>query len=128
MFSSVGILKCYTNWILIHVDEEIGKYYRHLYKMQVWNTYSLQPPTNSHITLASIHDAKRMGITSWRGLAEDGLEVPFTYTTEVVDTDLYVFLSVISEQAQSVRDKLNLGNPYYPFHLTIGNRKCTQKN
>ncbi len=131
MFSSTGVLRCYSRWILIDVDEEIGKYYRELYRLRRYKTERLNPPTTCHITVTSIHDLKKIGAENWWGYPNNEQIIEFEYSPEASDSGVYVVLPVVCARAQEIRDELGLGKPFYPFHITIGNRKentCTQKN
>lgn len=127
MFKSVGKLKRYRHWILINVDEEIGRYYRHLYKKSRWDVEYICPPTTAHITVASIHDIQRSKRENWYEYPDSGELIEFEYSSEATDGGLYVLLPVKCFRAQEIRNELNLGEPFYPFHITIGNRKYGTK-
>lgn len=121
MFTSSGIIYQYTNWLLIEGDDEITRYYRELYKMYRHSVDKLQRPENPcHITVVSKYQEKP---NNWQLKEFDGVEVEFQYDIEPTDDGIYIWLPVVCIKAQEIRDYYGFGLPYYPFHLTIGNRK-----
>lgn len=48
-------------------------------------------------------------------------EVEFEYSVDFRSDGVHWWLPVQSEQAQQIRDEATLGEPFFGFHLTIGN-------
>lgn len=117
-----GVYEYYNNWLFIQADPEIGKYYRNLYSHFRYGCDKLQrPEKDSHITIISKYTEKP---AEYYKKKYDGLPVDFLLEVENPSDDgTYMWFPVICQHAQDIRYELKLGLPYYPFHLTIGNRK-----
>ena len=121
MFTSMGVYYYGSNWLIIKVDDsEISRYYRKLHSMYSYGVNILKPPMHSHITIISKYCEKP---PEYFEKKYDGQAVEFSYNLQAGVCETYVWLPVVCEHAQFLRDELGLGQPFYPFHLTIGNRK-----
>lgn len=108
-------------WIIIDCDPGIGHYYRDLYQMANYGVHKLQRPTwDAHISIVS--NEKPSNMSFWKKY--EGVYVDFEYVPIAESNKLYVWLPVVCEKALDIRSELGLKrNPYYPLHLTFGNRK-----
>ena len=108
-------------WIILDCDPEIGKYYRHLYYLFTNKTESLlRPAWNEHISVAA--DEEPPNKEFWE--QHTGEIVLFQYDTEIRFDSIYCWLDVYSERLKQIRVELGLSpEPFYPLHLTVGNRK-----
>ncbi len=121
MFSAKGIYYYGQNWLIIKVlDDQLTKYYRKLHAMSTHNVDVLNPPMHDHISIISKYCNKP---EKYFEKKYDGQEVEFQYDINAQGCDTYIWMTVVCEHAQMIRDDLDLGQPFYPFHLTIGNRK-----
>lgn len=128
MFKSSGTFKFTKNWAVIDADINICRYYCHLYRTRYWNTKQLQVPMHgAHISVVTKYDFERHPEIrpQFKQLKNlwDKRKVKFSYRTPPVEGLTYSWLVVECCHAQLLRDQLDLGKPYLPFHLTIGNRK-----
>lgn len=108
-------------WLVVDCDEEIGRYYRHLYKKYHHGCLTLQRPSwKEHITV--IRDEEPAVKNLW--LAYDKKEINFSYRSRVDSNDEYYWLDVFCPELLDIREELGLPRqPLYPLHLTIGNRQ-----
>lgn len=121
MFTAKGIYYYGNNWLIIKVqDQDLARYYRKLHAMSTYYTDVLTPPMHSHITVISKYCDKPK---EYYNKKYDGQEVEFQYDINANGCETYVWMTVLCDHAQMLRDELGLGKPFYPFHLTIGNRK-----
>jgi hypothetical protein len=106
-------------WLVIEVDEEFGRYMRHLFEMWSYRTRFLRAPLwGTHISV--IRNEEPPLKDAWERL--EGQEVVFDYDPAVQETDGYLWLGVTCPQALDHRAELGLPRePWPPLHLTIGN-------
>jgi hypothetical protein len=106
-------------WLIADCDPEIGRYYRHIYSIQHHRAVELiRPSWKEHITV--IRNEEPPNQEPW--LKYDGMEVEFDYTPELVTTEdsEYFWLEVNCPFFTQIRQELGLGDPLWPFHLSIG--------
>lgn len=105
-------------WVILDCDEQIGKYYRNLYKISTFNVDSLKTPSwKEHITI--VRNEVPVNKRNW--LDYNGKVVEFTYNTTPKCNEQFYWLDVYCDFFYYFR--LNLGlpkNPEIPFHLTFG--------
>lgn len=108
-------------WLVADCDPEIGRYYRELYRLNYYSVHTIQRPSwGAHISIIS--DEKPPDETHWR--KHEGKLIEFEYSYMLEGNGMYVWLPVLCEKALDIREELGLKrNPFYPLHLTIGNRK-----
>jgi len=120
-FVTTGTYKYGRNWCIIECDEEITRYYRHLYYLYTYKTIKLNRPRDpSHISVVTIYDKKP---PEYYDFKYQGEKVDIAYDLDFHSCDTYVWMTVSCPHALSLREELGLGQPHYPFHLTIGNLK-----
>lgn len=117
-----GKYNYYNNWLLIEAEDSITAYYRELFRLHRFKTDKLFAPKHrSHITVISKYNEKPK---EYYERKYHGVEVEFDLKIdEAFDDGTYVYMTVECPHAQMIRNELGLGLPFYPFHLTIGNRK-----
>lgn len=105
-------------WVVLDCDEELSKYYRHLYKINAYNTkVLLMPAWKSHITIVRNEEPSQK--EPWERHA--GCIVEFDYSSEVETNGAYFWLPVTSDYLLDFREELGLPrNPLFPLHLSIG--------
>jgi hypothetical protein len=110
-------------WLVVDCDPEIGRYYRHLFRLAQHRCCDLQRPAwKEHITVIRDEEPPDSKKLLWKKY--DGLCVPFKYSHLARGDDLYVWLDVESEQLLDIREELGLPRlPEYSLHVTIGNKK-----
>ncbi|MFO0865263.1 MAG: hypothetical protein U0744_11550 [Gemmataceae bacterium] len=106
-------------WLIIDCDPELGRLFRHLYMLGHFRTRTLQPPLwGPHVSV--IRGEEPANAASW-GLAA-GEAVEFEYSSDLRETDGYVWCAVECPRALAIREALNLPrSPQPPLHLSIGN-------
>lgn len=104
-------------WLVVDCDDNIGKYYRHLFRMACHSTRSLEVPAwRTHITV--IRNEEPPHPQFWEKYSG---EVQFTYESEPRTNGDYVWLDVQCPFLLDLRQELGLPrNPFYPLHLSIG--------
>jgi len=113
-------------WLVIDVDPDLGKYCRQMYYYARHKADKLQRPAwEAHISV--IRDEEP--IDGLKPLWEkySGQTIEFAYDMQAAEgDDTYVWLPVVCEAALDIRVELGLQRePYFPLHLTIGNRKSS---
>jgi len=104
-------------WLILVCDDEIGRYYRHLYHLSTYRIDQLQRSHwKSHISV--VRNEKPLNENEWEKHAHETIE--FQYNPEIETNGKYFWLSVVCPQLEEIRSKLGLGNPMIPLHLTIG--------
>lgn len=106
-------------WLIIDCDPELGRFLRHLYTLATYRTRAIQAPLwGTHISV--IRGEQPPNQTEWGRL--QGAEVQFDCEPQVQETDGYLWVAVVCEQALEQRELLGLPRePQPPLHLTIGN-------
>lgn len=111
-------------WLVMMCDDEISKYYRHLYTKEyppyLNGGYSLKltrPVWGAHISV--IRGEKIPNMNLW-GLAANKV-VEFEYEGGVIDNGEYFWLKAKCPYLSEIREKYGLWKePRFGFHLTIG--------
>ena len=119
-FKNKGILHYYTDWLILNINDDITKYYRHL----IWlynRTINLQPCKHqSHITIIAGKYEKAIHKQYWNKHHNE--EIEFTYSIDIQTDGCYFWLPVKCEMFENIREELGLTrNIPYQWHLTIGN-------
>lgn len=106
------------NWLIVMCDDEISKYYRHLfYKEFPWKGKLHRPIWGTHISV--IRGEKVSKENLW-GLDNNKI-IHFEYEGGVQDNGEYFWLKVKCNYLLDLRQKYNLArNPKFGLHLTIG--------
>jgi hypothetical protein len=106
-------------WLVLDVDPELGRYFRHLFLLASYRTRLLRAPLwGTHISVIRNEVPPRQ--EAWQRL--EGREVEFEYDFVAQETDGYYWLAVRCPQALDHREELGLvRDPWPPLHLTIGN-------
>ena len=113
-------------WLVIDVDPDLGKYCRQMYYYARYKADKIQRPAwEAHISVIRNEEP----IDGLKPLWEkyNGQSIEFAYDMQESDgDDTYVWLPVVCEAALDIRVELGLQrDPYFPLHLTIGNRKSS---
>lgn len=105
-------------WLILSCDDEISRYYRHLfYRDYPWLGKLTRPVWGTHISV--IRGEKVPNYQLWR-LDENKL-VDFEYEGGVKDNNEYYWLKVHCSYLAGLRTKYGLTpEPRFGFHLTIG--------
>jgi hypothetical protein len=113
------------NWVVLMADDEISKYYRHLYDLQYpykngeYTGHITRPVWGAHISLLRSETPKNMEF--WK--KDDSKIIEFEYEPEVQDNGEYFWLKVKCDYLLDLREKLGLRrHPKFGLHLTIGRR------
>jgi len=108
-------------WVVLDVDEEIGRYYRELYRLNHYKTQVINRPAwGAHVSVVA--DEIPLNQTAWRKY--DRKLINFDYLPQPLGNGKYVWLPVVCEELLDLREELGLKrNPYHPLHLTVGNNK-----
>ncbi len=110
-------------WLIIQCDRELGRYLRHLYKLEFPSSGNIgEPLWGAHVSI--VQNEKPPNLKHWQD--RDNQEVTLEYEQVSQETDGYIYHAVVCEEALNYRELLGLSkNPKFPLHLTIGNRKNT---
>lgn len=110
-------------WLVVMGDDEISKYYRHLYSKEYpylnggRSTKLTRPVWGTHISVIRgerLHDPKL-----WR--IDENKIIEFEYHGGVIDNGEYYWLKVSCPYLGDLREKMGLPRePRFGFHLTIG--------
>jgi hypothetical protein len=105
-------------WLILSCDDEISRYYRHLfYRDYPWLGKLTRPVWGTHISI--IRGEKIPNYQLWR-LDENKL-VDFEYEGGVKDNGEYYWLKVHCPYLADLRTKYGLTpEPRFGFHLTVG--------
>lgn len=110
-------------WLVLMCDDEISKYYRHLYTIAYPYLNAerhgklTRPVWGTHISV--IRGEQVPNNKLWR-LSENKI-VEFTYEAGVLDNGEYYWLKVNCPELEDLREKYGLSRyPKFGFHLTIG--------
>ena len=111
------------NWIVLMCDDEISKYYRHLYTMEYPYLNGIKTGKltrsiwGSHISVTRGENIPNIKL--W-GLSANKM-VDFEYEPGVLDNKLYYWLKVRCPFLSELREQYGLSRePRYGFHLSIG--------
>lgn len=118
-YQTTGRVQCYTNWMILWLDDEIGRYYRALCPKHF---YVNLPMNKTHISV--VRKFELPDKTNW--LSFDGLQLTIEYEPIVCWDNTYYWLNAFSPEIVKIREALSLsqylGN-YTCQHITIGNTK-----
>lgn len=105
-------------WLVLMCDDEISKYYRHLfYKEYPWKGKLTRPVWGTHISV--IRGEKIPNYHLW-GLEKNTI-VEFEYEPGVKDNGEYYWLSAKCNFILDIREQYGLSrHPRFGLHLTIG--------
>jgi hypothetical protein len=110
-------------WLVLMCDDEISKYYRHLYSREYpylnggRSTKLTRPVWGTHISI--IRGEFIPNFKLW-GLDANKI-VEFEYEGGVIDNGEYYWLKASCPALSEVREKYGLSRePRFGFHLTIG--------
>ena len=108
-------------WLILDCDEELGRYYRHLYRLSTHRTHELTRPSwKEHVTIIRDEEPADQYKLLWERYA--GYRIYFEYQHEVRNNESYYWLDVRSTFLLDLREELGLSrHPEYSLHLTIGN-------
>jgi hypothetical protein len=123
IYSPRSHLASSERWLVVMCDDEISKYYRHLYSKEypylngdrggkltrpVWGTHI------STIRGEKIHKPELWGLDANK-------VIDFEYEGGVIDNNEYYWLKVKCPYLSELREKYGLSKePRFGFHLTIG--------
>lgn len=110
-------------WLVVMGDDEISRYYRHLYSIEypylngTRSTKLTRPVWGTHISV--IRGERLPNPKLWR--MDEGKIIEFEYEGGVIDNGEYYWLKVNCPYLGELREKLGLRRePRFGFHLTIG--------
>lgn len=111
-------LKSSENWVVLMCDDEISKYYRHMfYKEFPWKGKLTRPVWGTHVSI--IRGEKIPNFNLWK-LDENKL-IEFEYEGGVNDNGEYYWLKTKCDYLGDLREKYGLvREPRFGFHLTVG--------
>lgn len=106
------------NWAILACDDEIGKYYRHLYSQEFpYKNKLMRPVWGSHISW--IRSEKIINPKIWK--TSNNKIIDFEYDLGVQDNGQYFWLNVKCDYLLDLRDQYGLSRePKFGLHLTIG--------
>lgn len=111
------------NWLVLMCDDEISKYYRHLYTMEypflngIKTGKLTRPVWGAHISV--IRSEKIPNLKLWGLYANKMIE--YEYEAGVKDNNEYYWLKVKCPFLEKLREEYGLvKEPKFGYHLTIG--------
>ena len=111
------------NWAVLMCDDEIGKYYRHLYEKEhqaLNGEYSIKLGRSVWGTHCSFLRNDKLSNQKLWGL-DAGKIIEFDYYPPVKNNKEYYWVEVSCPYLLDLRERLGLRRqPKYPLHLTIG--------
>jgi hypothetical protein len=107
-----------NNWLIVSCDDEIVRYYRHLFLKRTGISL-LKPSWGAHISIIRGEDIEEPHQPGW--LYFDKTEASYSYSSDLLWNHEYVWLPVESKTFSHMRNFHGLEEtPFYPFHLTVG--------
>lgn len=108
-------------WLIVDLDPELVKYYRHLYHINTYRCHKLiRPAWEAHISV--VRNEEPVHKQFWEAHAGEKVEVEIH--SELHTNGEYFWLDVACPRLYNIREELGLPRePYYPFHLSIGHNK-----
>lgn len=105
-------------WLVLMCDDEISRYYRHLFYTEYpWLGKLTRPVWGTHISI--IRGEKIPNYNLWR--LDENKIVNFEYEPGVKDNGEYYWLKVKCDYLLDIRQKYGLPrSPQFGLHLTIG--------
>lgn len=106
------------NWLVLMCDDEISKYYRHMFiKEFPWKGKLTRPVWGTHISI--IRGEKVPNSQLWK--LDENKIIEFEYEGGVIDNGEYYWLKAKCPYLSDLREKYGLyKEPKFGFHLTIG--------
>lgn len=118
-FTTNGKVQCFTNWMMLWLDEDLIKYYRALCPKYL----NINPPrTPAHISIVRIFEFPNKA--KWHDY--QGISIEIIYENIVYSDGIYFWLDAYSDEISSIRKSLGLPAFLGDFtcqHITIGNIK-----
>jgi hypothetical protein len=122
IYSPKSHLGSSSKWVILACDEEISKYYRHLFTKEYpylngEKTGKLgRPIWGSHISAVrseNVHESK------WK--IDNGKIIEFEYEPGVCTNGVYYWMRVSCPYLLDLREKMELSRqPRFGLHLTVG--------
>ncbi len=105
-------------WLVLMCDDEISKYYRHMFNREYpWKGKLTRPVWGTHVSI--IRGEFIPNIKLW-GLDANSI-IEFEYDGGVIDNGEYYWLKARCPYLSALREKYGLSKePRFGFHLTIG--------
>jgi hypothetical protein len=110
-------------WLVVMCDDEISKYYRHLYSKEYpylnsgQSTKLTRPVWGAHISV--VRNERLPDPKLWR--IDEGKIIEFEYEGGVIDNSEYYWLKVNCPYLGYLREHMGLSfYPKFGFHLTVG--------
>jgi len=118
IYSPYTHLSSSKNWAVLMCDDEISRYYRHLFSVEFpWKGKLIRPVWGAHISW--IRNERIPNDYLW-GL-DDGKIVEFDYEGGVKDNGVSFWLNVTCDHLLHLRNMYNLRSyPRFGLHLSIG--------
>lgn len=107
-------------WLILVVEEELGAYYRALYRREFFYRPKLvRPVWGTHISIVRGSHIPNLDIWGFN----NNKIVNFEYEPGVKDNGEYYWLKVSCSELEAVRLAYGLSpHPQFGFHLTIGRK------
>lgn len=122
MYTSIGQLKYYEDWLVLFVDEEIVRYYRQFVPKTLNIRKQKYPP---HISVVRKGKQIIPYMEFWNKYENESVE--FNYDNQIHISEPYCWLNVNSIRLEEIRLELGLtrwtGYDDKCFHITLGNTK-----
>lgn len=123
VYSPKSHLKQADKWLVLMLDDEISKYYRHLYE----KTYPIRnsgfcqkltrPVWGPHVSI--IRNEQIPNQQAW-GFAANKM-ISIEYEGGVKSNNEYFWLDVYSDELSAIRELMGLSRtPKWGFHMTVG--------
>lgn len=105
-------------WLVLLCDDEISRYYRHLFYTEYpWKGKLTRPVWGTHVSI--IRGERIPNYNLWR--LDENKIVHFEYEPGVKDNGEYYWLKVKCNYLLDLREKYGLSrNPQFGLHLTVG--------
>lgn len=110
-------------WLIVMCDDEISKYYRHLYELEYpflngqKSGKLTRPVWGAHISI--IRGEFIPNLKLWH--LDENKIIEFEYEPGVIDNNEYFWLKIKCPYLSDLREKYGLSRePRFGFHLTIG--------
>ncbi len=106
-------------WLTIKCDTGLADYYRHLYHLSTYRCEKIQAPSwREHVTLIRNEEPPIEKQCYWE--KHEGKVVEFSVIPEIQTNGEYYWFPAEFGLGHKIREELGLGEPFYPFHFSIG--------
>ena len=105
---------------VVDTDEDLSAFYRWMWTKQNPHLPILKPSWNSHISIMRGERILNNGIP-WK--YRDGELVEFSYSPEIIDDGVHVWINTYCEAFFELRHRYNVPIKYNTGHITIGKLK-----